>query len=75
MKRKDLLKTVALVPALAAHAEVPAPTVKERLDQDPFDIDQDQGWQTVLFTTPSEKPVRNPGLGLAAIRGKRATRR
>src|ERR1700679_3331644 len=37
---------------------------KERLNQGPFDIDQDQGWQTVLFTTPSEKPLRNPGLGL-----------
>jgi hypothetical protein len=38
--------------------------VQERLNQGPFDIDQDQGWQTVLFTTPSEKPLRNPGLGL-----------
>jgi hypothetical protein len=37
---------------------------KERLDQGPFDIDQDEGWQTVLFTTPSEKPLRNPGFGL-----------
>jgi hypothetical protein len=37
---------------------------KARLDQGPFDIDQDQGWQTILFTTPSEKAVRNPGLGL-----------
>ena len=37
---------------------------KDRLDQGPFDIDQDQGWQTVLYTTPSEKPLRNPGLGL-----------
>src|SRR6185312_3948859 len=36
----------------------------ERLNQGPFDIDQDQGWQTVLFTTASEKPLRNPGLGL-----------
>jgi len=36
----------------------------ERLDQGPFDIDQDDGWQTVLYTTPSEKPLRNPGLGL-----------
>jgi hypothetical protein len=37
---------------------------RERLNQGPFDIDQDQGWQTVLFTTPSEKQLRNPGLGL-----------
>jgi hypothetical protein len=35
-----------------------------RLDQGPFDIDQDDGWQTVLYTTPSEKPIRNPGIGL-----------
>ena len=38
--------------------------MRERLNQGPFDIDQDQGWQTVLFTTPSEQPLRNPGLGL-----------
>ena len=37
---------------------------KDRLDQGPFDIDQDQGWQTVLYTTASERPLRNPGLGL-----------
>ena len=23
-----------------------------------------KGWQTILFTTPSERPLRNPGLGL-----------
>jgi len=40
------------------------PPVRDRLNQGPFDIDQDQGWQTILFTTPSERPVRNPGLGL-----------
>src|SRR5260370_1264162 len=75
MKRRDLLKGAALIPALAARADVPphlwhgydfgsGPPVRERLNQGPFDVDQDQGWQTVLFTTPSEKPVRNPGLGL-----------
>ena len=37
---------------------------KDRLDQGPFDIDQDDGWQTILYTTPSEKPLRNPGFGL-----------
>src|SRR4029077_20323897 len=36
----------------------------ERLNQGPFGIEQDLGWQTILFTTPSEKPLRNPGLGL-----------
>ena len=40
------------------------PPVRERLNQSPFDIGQDQGWQTILFITPSEKPIRNPGLGL-----------
>jgi hypothetical protein len=42
----------------------PAFAVRERLDQGPFDIEQDEGWRTALFTTPSERPVRNPGLGL-----------
>ncbi|HZP17958.1 MAG TPA: hypothetical protein VFB00_08340 [Terriglobales bacterium] len=37
---------------------------RDRLEQGPFDIDQDEGWLTALFTTPSEKPIRNPGLGL-----------
>jgi hypothetical protein len=36
----------------------------ERLEQGPFDIDQDQGWQCIYFSTPSEKPIRNPGYGL-----------
>ena len=40
------------------------PAVRERLNQGPFEIDQDEGWQTVLYTTPSEGPLRNPGLGL-----------
>jgi len=76
MHRRELLKAAALLPSvLAAPADVPAhlwqgydfgggPSVRERLNQGPFDVDQDQGWQTVLFTTPSERPLRNPGLGL-----------
>src|SRR6266571_846965 len=75
MNRRDLLKGAALLPAVAAASDVPAhlwqgyefgagPPVRDRLNQGPFDIDQDQGWQTVLFTTPSEQPLRNPGLGL-----------
>jgi len=74
MRRRDLLKGAILLPALAG-ADLTTrpwqdcdfgfgPPVGERLDQGPFDIDQDQGWQTVLFTTPSERPLRNPGLGL-----------
>jgi hypothetical protein len=81
MKRRDLLKSAAMLPLLPGlHALADSPyspkhlwegydfgsffPAKERLNQGPFDVDQDQGWQTVLFTTPSEKPQRNPGLGL-----------
>jgi hypothetical protein len=81
MKRRDLLKSAALLPLLPGlHAFADKQSNPKhlwqgydfgsffpsegRLDQGPFDIDQDQGWQTVLFTTPSEKPIRNPGLGL-----------
>ena len=76
MDRRNLLKSMFFLPALsAARADVPAhlwqgydfspgPAVRERLNQGPFDVDQDQGWQTILYTTPSERPLRNPGLGL-----------
>src|ERR1051326_5033266 len=74
MRRRDLLKGAVLLPALAragASAQIDrgsdlssGPASRERLNQGPFDIDQDQGWQTVLFTTPTERPLRNPGLGL-----------
>lgn len=72
MRRRDLLKGAVLLPTLARASALPAlnqdcgfsPASKERLNQGPFDIEQDQGWQTVLFTTPSERPIRNPGLGL-----------
>jgi hypothetical protein len=71
MRRRDLLKSAVLLPAMA-RGDVAirscdygfGPTSPERLDQGPFDIEQDQGWQTVLFTTPSEHTLRNPGLGL-----------
>jgi len=69
-----MLKSAALIAAAApviASAEdslcgghSPAFPVRKRLDQGPFDIEQDEGWRTALFTTPSEKPLRNPGLGL-----------
>src|SRR5215472_4014694 len=36
----------------------------DRLNQGPFPIEQDQGWQTILYTTPSTAHIRNPGLGL-----------
>src|SRR5215468_5886319 len=74
MRRRDLLKSAFILPAAMA-VDVPShlwqghdfgagPPVRDRLNQGPFDIDQDQGWQTVLYTTASEKPLRNPGLGL-----------
>src|SRR5438045_3763415 len=66
--RTALLASGAAVRAQLQSAVLPQnelnPAARERLDQGPFDIDQDQGWQTILFTTPSEKPLRNPGLGL-----------
>jgi hypothetical protein len=75
MRRRDLLKGAVLLPAAAAYADVPAhlwqgydfnpgPPVRERLNQGPFEIDQDEGWQPILYTTASERPLRNPGLGL-----------
>src|SRR5437660_12679006 len=74
MLRRTLLKRTALLAALAPTSnagrsvgsqEFRSPfSTANRLDQGPFDIDQDQGWLTLLFTTPSEKPQRNPGLGL-----------
>src|SRR5882672_760882 len=71
MRRRELLKGAVLLPAIA-RADLatrvcdfgPGPTSRERLDQGPFGIEQDEGWQTVLFTTSSERPQRNPGLGL-----------
>ena len=41
-----------------------APTAIDRLDQGPFDIDQDEGWRTLTTTTPSSAHIRNCGLGL-----------
>src|SRR5258706_3785659 len=42
----------------------PGPRPVERLNQGPFDIDQDEGWYTIEATTPSRGRVRNFGLGL-----------
>ncbi|MBV9764127.1 MAG: hypothetical protein JOZ48_04705 [Acidobacteriaceae bacterium] len=74
MKRRNFIGTAALLASTAARAQI-GPSAEKlnasetshargSLDQGPFDIDQDQGWQTILFTTPSQKPLRNPGLGL-----------
>jgi hypothetical protein len=74
MRRRSMLRGAALLAALGpatgfpqgfGNQEFNSPfSPRDRLEQGPFDIDQDEGWFTVLFTTPSEKPVRNPGLGL-----------
>ena len=42
----------------------PGPRVRNRLNQGPFGIDQDQGWLTIATTTPSDQCVKNFGLGL-----------
>jgi hypothetical protein len=74
MQRRNLLKGAAALAALVPTAGLAqgfgnqkfssSIPVRDRLEQGPFDIDQDEGWLTSLFTTPSEKPLRNPGLGL-----------
>jgi len=74
MQRRSVLKGAALLAALGPAAgfaqgfgnqESSSPILpRDRLEQGPFDIDQDEGWLTALFTTPSEKPLCNPGLGL-----------
>ena len=40
------------------------PTAPDRLNQGPFGIEQDEGWYTILVTSPSDKPIKNYGLGL-----------
>jgi len=74
MRRRSIFKGITALATLAPATRLaasfgnqefnfPFPT-RARLEQGPFDIDQDEGWLTSLFTTPSEKPQRNPGLGL-----------
>lgn len=46
------------------HDSCCAPGAADRLDQGPFDIHQDQGWRTLITTTPSNAHIRNHGLGL-----------
>jgi hypothetical protein len=75
--RRTFLAAASALPAgvrpagglqLPADATVhpPAIAAADRLDQGPFGIDQDAGWYTILTTTPSDKPIRNVGLGLVA---------
>src|SRR5205809_8082058 len=74
MQRRGLLKGVAVLAALGPSSGISKEvgsqdfgwpvTPLDRLEQGPFDTDQDEGWLTALFTTPSDKPLRNTGLGL-----------
>ncbi|MEA2063723.1 MAG: hypothetical protein U9P14_08505 [Gemmatimonadota bacterium] len=40
------------------------PAAPDRLNQGPFALEQDQGWRTIKSTSPSNKPIKNFGLGL-----------
>jgi len=40
------------------------PVVRDRLNQGPFGIEQDEGWCNIANTTPSREQIRNFGLGL-----------
>ncbi len=40
------------------------PSAPDRLNQGPFGVDQDEGWQVIASSTPSSKHVRNFGTGL-----------
>src|SRR5689334_13853721 len=80
MRRRDLLKTGALLTAASSFmrprlwADVPdhlwegypfgSPQVSNRLNQGPFGIEQDQGWFTIFATQPSRDHIRNFGGGL-----------
>jgi len=67
VKRRNFLGHVGLLASASvatARSAEQIPNARGTLNQGPFGIDQDQGWQTILFTTPSEKPLQNPGLGL-----------
>lgn len=43
-----------------------APYVKNRLNQGPFGIEQDEGWRNIGITSASDKHIKNFGLGLTA---------
>ena len=59
VSRRQLLGAAGLL------AMMPPPSsAADRLDQGPFEIEQDDGWMTIASANPSSQPVRNPGLGL-----------
>jgi hypothetical protein len=49
---------------LQSSAALALPGAQDRLQQGPFGVEQDEGWFTIAATTPSDKPVRNYGMGL-----------
>lgn len=66
LSRRLFLQTNAAAAALAAQ-QSPAWTSRAaagRLDQGPFEAEQDDGWMTLTTTTAYEGPLRNHGLGL-----------
>ncbi len=42
----------------------PIPCPPDRLNQGPFGVEQDEGWHTLMLTTPARAQVRNFGMGL-----------
>jgi hypothetical protein len=44
----------------------PAPSAPDRLNQGPFGVEQDEGWQTIGFTNPTREHIKNFGAGLVA---------
>lgn len=79
MRRRDFVKTslgltaaAGVGPRLWADVpdhlwqgyDFPAPPVRNRLDQGPFGISQDEGWYTIFVTDASREHIRNFGTGL-----------
>jgi len=54
----------AAAPGSSAQQTPPLFDTRDRLDQGPFEIEQDDGWMTLAAANPSQRPIRNPGLGL-----------
>jgi hypothetical protein len=48
----------------AGHDFGPGPTAPDRLNQGPFGVEQDEGWQVIASSTPSSKHIKNFGAGL-----------
>lgn len=70
MRRSFLASGAGIASAAAIHrgtwesVEPKSQDASDRLDQGPFEINQDDGWRTLTTTTPSQEHIRNFGLGL-----------